>query len=70
METIRIYRQNCIAAGKECFCMKNEGEPCGDCTEYEVTQEQADSFRKQAKEAGAGTDLYLNRCAKTIEEYL
>ena len=70
MRTIRIYRQNCIAAGKECFCMKNEDEPCGDCSEYDVSKEEVDALRNRSKEAGAGTDLYLNRCAKTIEEYL
>jgi len=72
METIRIKNENCVEAGRECSCLSDDrrgsDEPCGDCSEFDVTQEEVDALRKRSKAAGAGTDLYLNCCADTIEE--
>jgi len=74
IKSIRIKNENCTSAGSECMCLTDDRrgseEPCGDCYEQEVSQEAADSLRKQAKAAGAGTDLYLLKCARTVEEYL
>ena len=70
METIRIYNENCVAKGKECFCMKDAAEHCGDCTEYEISQETVDRLNRMADSAGAGPDLYYRKCARTVAEYL
>ena len=68
MNTIRIKNENCVLAGSECGCLPDD--PCGDCAEYDVSQEEVDALRKRAKSAGAGPDRFLNKVADTVEERL
>lgn len=75
---IYIYNQNCVNAGRavpQRFIEQHDDpDNAGDWTLYEGSEdeliEQAISFIKQAKTAGAGNDLYLRLCARTILENL
>lgn len=75
MKVIRVKNENCVGRGQICRCLEERGgltreEPCGDCHEEKLTKQNVRELRAAARKAGAGEDLYLFACARTIEENL
>ena len=69
---IAVYAEHCTMAGQRNWKAEDEGrketEDNADVLWVRASRAEARIYRKMAKTAGAGRDLYFRRIAETIEE--
>lgn len=67
---IAIFNQQCTRGGERSLKAESEDNHGDDYLWEEVSEENAAAFDKLAAGAGAGSDLFYARCARTIREAL
>jgi hypothetical protein len=69
-QTIAVYAEHCTRSGQRYYRANADDLNNDDVLRLDVTVDEYKRLRRASRKAGAGRDIFLRRCARSVMEAL